>query len=1143
VLNRGLGLGLLLVLCASPSLAADRVTGAAQDGYRRLNFTLDGTAKVTATTSGGVLAIAFDRKPGIDPAAIMAAAPGLITSARADDDGKTLRFALSQPIKLHVSQQGDRAVVDLAPAAFTGAMPDLPPPAKPAPPKPVEAADLPQIKLRAGNYSNFTRMVFDWTKTVPYTVFPGAGKLTVRFGAPTRFDLSILSKLPPAWVKNASWRLDGNSTLVEFTTDSDSGFHDFRDGTKIVLDILAPKTDATAYTPPGENKAVVTKVPAGASTAQAKAITDAAAQLAGKKPEASKPEAKPVQTAKADLQAAPAKPDPHAGPAKPEAKPATQAAKVDPHAPAAKPDPHATQTKTAEAKPADANAEATPVALPGTSAQRTQSGVSLLFRNAPAAAVFIRGLTAWVVLPDAPAPDVASLKKSLGDYALGVEASSSPGLSVLRISLKTSAKIAARGEGTSLRVLIGPDVASDATVINFARNQTDPRRTSLATSLPRARQAVPLADPATGDTLTVIPSSSGYAVPTQKIFADFAVLPSAQGLVIAPYADDLTITVADARVAIARPGGMALTPPQMPVASSPAALANALGGPSYLDLAKWGQLTAGSFLATQRALQQDLAARPPQQRNMARLKLARFLLAQGFGPEALGLINLIQANDPALKGDIQLATMRAAASVQMGRWRDARNELGGPLYDADRNAMLWRGLADAGMGNWADAHRQLEAADAVMPRYPALWQARAAIARAEAAIEIKRLDLADAAISRLPKSVPPNLVADARLIKARIAAGEARYETAMPEFAALEKGSNERITAQANYYRTEAGMAAGTVSDKQGIEALERLRYRWRGDQLELKTLRKLASLYFKGHDWNNGLKTLRVARENFTGEAARMAHDDMLRAFADLYLKGGADKLPPVQSLALFYDNIDLTPIGPEGDEMIRRMSDRLVAVDLLAPATDLLAYQVEKRLDGIAKAQVATRLAAVQLMNRKPADAIGSLRNSQITGLPDDVLHARLMIEARALVALKQYDNALDLVGVDETAETRQLRADIYWESGNWAVAAQKLEEMLAPALAAPAALSAEDRVKALRAAVAYSLANDEKSLERVRAGFGPKLKGTPEANLFAVLSQPIEMHGLAFREAAAQIASVDTLKSFMSDLQKKFAAPKGS
>ena len=133
----------------------------------------------------------------------------------------------------------------------------------------------------------------------------------------------------------------------------------------------------------------------------------------------------------------------------------------------------------------------------------------------------------------------------------------------------------------------------------------------------------------------------------------------------------------------------------------------------------------------------------------------------------------------------------------------------------------------------------------------------------------------------------------------------------------------------------------------------------------------------------------------------------------------------------------------------MIRRMADRLVAVDLLGPAATLLAYQVDKRLDGVAKAQVSTRLAAIYLMDHKPQDAINMLHNSQITGLPDDTVHERLLLEARAFAALKQWDNALDLIAVDNAADTRRLRADIYWESGNWDVAGQKTEELLGDAL----------------------------------------------------------------------------------------------
>jgi hypothetical protein len=261
-----------------------------------------------------------------------------------------------------------------------------------------------------------------------------------------------------------------------------------------------------------------------------------------------------------------------------------------------------------------------------------------------------------------------------------------------------------------------------------------------------------------------------------------------------------------------------------------------------------------------------------------------------------------------------------------------------------------------------------------------------------------------------------------------------------------------------------------------------------------------------------------------------------MRTAFANLYLKGGADKLPPVESLAIFYDNIDLTPIGPEGDNMIRRMVDRLAAVDLLGPAASLLSYQVDKRLDGVAKAQVATKLAAIYLMDHKPQAAVNALRTSQISGLPDEDGHARLILEARAFAALKQWDNALDLIAVDDQPDTRRLRADIYWESGNWAQAGQKTEDLLSARWSDPIPLSDQERAEVLRMAVSYSLANDEPGLDRLRQRFGPKMQNTQDGATFAVLAQEIDMHGLAFRDAAAKIASVDTLESFMKDFGKR-------
>ena len=59
---------------------------------------------------------------------------------------------------------------------------------------------------------------------------------------------------------------------------------------------------------------------------------------------------------------------------------------------------------------------------------------------------------------------------------------------------------------------------------------------------------------------------------------------------------------------------------------------------------------------------------------------------------------------------------------------------------------------------------------------------------------------------------------------------------------------------------------------------------------------------------------------------------------------------------------------------------------------------------------------------------------------------------------------------------------------------------------------------------------------SLDRLRQHFAPKMQNTPDAKAFAVLSQQIDMHGVAFRDAAARIASVDTLQAFMKDFGKK-------
>jgi hypothetical protein len=196
-----------------------------------------------------------------------------------------------------------------------------------------------------------------------------------------------------------------------------------------------------------------------------------------------------------------------------------------------------------------------------------------------------------------------------------------------------------------------------------------------------------------------------------------------------------------------------------------------------------------------------------------------------------------------------------------------------------------------------------------------------------------------------------------------------------------------------------------------------------------------------------------------------------------------------------------------------------------------------VNKRLDGVARAQVATRLALLYLMDHKPEKALQTIRDTVISGLPDDVNRQRMLLEARALAAMKRYDQALDLVAVDDSYDAKKLHADISWDSHNWAMAANNTEALLGDRWNDDKPLDDDERTDVMRAAIAFSLANDETGLDRIRAHFAPKMQNTPDANAFAVVTQNIDRQGLAFRETAAKLASIGTLEAFMKDFKTKY------
>src|SRR5206468_5343099 len=138
-----------------------------------------------------------------------------------------------------------------------------------------------------------------------------------------------------------------------------------------------------------------------------------------------------------------------------------------------------------------------------------------------------------------------------------------------------------------------------------------------------------------------------------------------------------------------------------------------------------------------------------------------------------------------------------------------------------------------------------------------------------------------------------------------------------------------------------------------------------------------LARLYTEEQRYRDAFHIMRTAlAAHPSSDMTRRIHDEAAESFDGLFLAGRGDTLPAIDALSLFYDFRELTPIGRRGDEMIRRLADRLVSIDLLDQAAELLQHQVDHRLQGAARAQVSVRLAVIYLIARKPHRALPVFR-----------------------------------------------------------------------------------------------------------------------------------------------------------------------
>ena len=781
----------------------------------------------------------------------------------------------------------------------------------------------------------------------------------------------------------------------------------------------------------------------------------------------------------------------------------------------------------------------------------TPAKVSLDFRweSPVGAAVFRRGDAVWIVFDTAASLDMARAD-DLGPASQAHWTAGADHLAV-RLAAPRGLAVSATADGATWTVTIGGPARA---VEGVEVGRDDSGEPALVARMAGATRAIWLTDPLAGDrfaAVTALAPGKGYADRRQTI--DLSLIPTAHGLAIETPVADLAIRAEGDLVTLTRPGGLTLSPPsaELEAASNEAGAPRKARHPGLI-LAEWADVGHAGFAARYRQLQ-DAAAQEviaagddPRAPAEARLALARFLVGSGLGYEAVGVLNAIVAQAPNMAGEPELRGLRGAARASIGRFEEASADLASGAVAGDPASAVWRGYIAAKQGDWAGARQAFAAGASAVDDFPADWRARFGAAHAEAALEDGDPDAARALLAyAFSQNAPAADQLAARLVQARLFELDGTSDRALAVYRAVGRAPLDHVAVPGKLGVVRLSLAKGAMKPDAAAAELEALRWRWRGDKTELAVIRQLGQLYLSQGLYREALTALKGAGPNLSrlpGFADVSA--DLSSAFRMLFLEGGADGLQPVQALGLFYDFRELTPVGADGDEMVRRLARRLVDVDLLDQAAELLKHQVDTRLEGVAKAQVATDLAAIYLMDRQPEAALQAIWTSRTTLLPSAMNAERRALEARALMDLGRFDHALEVLGSDASPEARAVRADVYWKQQKWAEADALYETSLGDRYRNPAALTADEEARLVRAGVGWSLARDGAALGRLSRNYRPFVAGARAKTALSIALDGLDgMDGSASAaDFAGLTASADTFAGWVAEMKAELRRKTG-
>src|SRR5690606_15922161 len=296
---------------------------------------------------------------------------------------------------------------------------------------------------------------------------------------------------------------------------------------------------------------------------------------------------------------------------------------------------------------------------------------------------------------------------------------------------------------------------------------------------------------------------------------------------------------------ISSPGG--LTVSAIDVLRNTGSEAREAARAGFVDLGRRMEADPALLREHVEALERQAATAEGRERDAARLDLAQYYLANRLSYEALGVLDVLEADLEAEDLTPRLRMTRAIANVMAGRPRDALPTLNAGVLGQEVDAIFWRAIARADSHDYVGARLDAIEARAIADSYP-LWARNAfRLAAARAAVEANDTGMADRMLEEIDfPGLGPEDASLYHLLAARVDDAEGRVEEAIDAYGQV-------IAAEVRPTRAEAVYRTLLLLDRQGrldlpkaTQTLAAETLLWRGDALEADMQTLLAQLYFR---------------------------------------------------------------------------------------------------------------------------------------------------------------------------------------------------------------------------------------------------------------------------------------------------------